>query len=310
MNDRSGTAAILMATWNGAAFLDEQLRSIADQSHPLVDVWVSDDGSTDDTPAILADWQLRWSKGRFEILKGPQKGFSENFRSLITNAEIDADYFAFSDQDDIWETVKLEKAIDWMKSRRESTPLLFCSRTLNVTASGATMGFSPLFAKEPSFRNALVQSLAGGNTMLLNRSARNKLSEASLRSNFVSHDWWAYLVISGSGGEVCYSSTPFVRYRQHGGNQVGANTSWRARQLRLRLLLRGQFLRWTDINLKGLECNRDLLTQDAVASTDKFAQSRQGSLLYRVRNLRRSGVYRQTLGGTVMLWAATVFGWI
>lgn len=299
-----------MATWNGATFLDEQLRSIADQSHPLVDVWVSDDGSTDETPALLADWQRRWSKGRFEILKGPQKGFSENFRSLITNGEIDADYFAFSDQDDIWETVKLEKAIGWMNSRCESTPLLFCSRTLNVTASGATIGLSPLFAKEPSFRNALVQSLAGGNTMLLNRSARKKLSQASLRSEFVSHDWWAYLMISGSGGEVRYSATPFVRYRQHGGNQFGANTSWRARKLRLQLLLGGQFLRWIDLNLQGLESNRDLLAPDAIAATDRFAQSRQGSLPSRVRNLHRSGVYRQTLAGNVMLWAATVFGWI
>ncbi len=299
-----------MATWNGAAFLDEQLRSIEDQSHPLIDVWVSDDGSTDDTLAMLADWQRRWSKGRFEILKGPQKGFSENFRSLITNGNITADYFAFSDQDDVWEADKLETAIGWMDSREKSVPLLFCSRTQNVSESGEKIDLSPLFAKQPAFRNALVQSIAGGNTMLLNRSARNTLSRASLRTNFVTHDWWAYIVTTGSGGEVCYSATPLVRYRQHAGNQIGSNTSWRARALRLRSLSGGQFRRWTDLNLLALTINRDMLTPDAISVISEFERSRQGNPLSRINGLRRSGVYRQTFYGNAMLWPAVAFGWI
>ena len=112
-----GSTAILLATRNGAAFLDEQLASIAGQSVEAIDVWVSDDGSTDATPALLAAWRERWSKGRFEVLEGPQKGFSENFRSLITNPGIAADYYAFCDQDDIWEHDKLARAIRWIEAQ-------------------------------------------------------------------------------------------------------------------------------------------------------------------------------------------------
>ena len=165
-----------------------------------------------------------------------------------------------------------------------------------------------MFRREPSFRNALVQSLAGGNTMVFNRAARDCLAVASDRTNFVSHDWWSYLLVTGAGGVVQYSTSPLVRYRQHAGNQVGANTSWRARCVRLRLLFRGQFAEWTENNLQGLDRNRDLLTPDAIAALEPFVRARKGNLVSRIRNLRRSGVYRQTLLGTVLLWCAVVFG--
>ena len=59
------------------------------------------------------------------MLEGPQKGFAENFRTLTTNAAIDADYFAFCDQDDIWMPDKLERAISWMEANDPGCPLLF-----------------------------------------------------------------------------------------------------------------------------------------------------------------------------------------
>ena len=268
----------------------------------------SDDGSTDGTLAILADWRNRWAKGSFELLAGPQNGFAENFRSLISNRDIKADYFAFCDQDDLWEADKLERAVGWMLTRDSAAPLLFCSRTLTISESGKPIGQSPLFRREPSFRNALVQSLAGGNTMVFNLAARDCLAIASDRTNFVSHDWWSYLLVTGAGGIVQYSTSPLVRYRQHAGNLVGANTSWRARCVRLSLLFRGQFAEWTENNLQGLDRNRDLLTPDAIAALEPFVRARKGNLVSRIRNLRRSGVYRQTMLGTVLLWCAVVFG--
>ena len=112
-----------------------------------------------------------------------------------------------------------------MRTQDGSLPLLFCSRTLTITESGTPVGMSPLFRRTPSFRNALVQSLAGGNTMVLNRAARDIVALASRRARFVSHDWWAYLLVTGAGGVVHYSAKPLVRYRQHAQNLVGANTS-------------------------------------------------------------------------------------
>ena len=297
-----------MATRNGAAFLDEQLRSLAAQTHPSIDIRASDDGSTDDTLAILSDWQGRWKKGTFSTCDGPRGGFAENFRALISNDPAEADFFACCDQDDLWEPHKLETALAWMRGQDSSLPLLFCSRTLTISESGEPIGMSPLFRREPSFRNALVQSLAGGNTMVLNRAARDIVATASRRARFVSHDWWMYQVVTGAGGVVRYSAEPLVRYRQHAENLVGANSSWKARLGRLRLLAGGRFAEWNEINLAGLEKNRDLLTPDAIDAMELFARARKSSPLTAMTNLHRSGVYRQTPQGTLALWAALAIG--
>ena len=306
-SEPAGTVAIWLATRNGAAFLDEQLRSLAVQTHPSIDIWASDDGSTDATPTILSAWQDRWAKGTFSVREGPGKGFAENFRALISNDAADADFFACCDQDDVWEAHKLETALAWMRSQDGSLPLLFCSRTLTVSQSGEPIGMSPLFRRKPSFRNALVQSLAGGNTMVLNRAARDIVALASRRSPFVSHDWWMYQLVTGAGGIVHYSPEPLVRYRQHGANLVGANTSWTARLGRLRRLLHGQFAEWSEMNLAGLERNRDLLTPDAIDTMELFARARGARNPFAAAaGLKRSGVYRQTPQGTLGLWAALV----
>jgi len=302
--------AVLMGTKDGAAFLDEQLRSLLAQSHPLIDLWISDDGSVDGTIAIVETWKSRWPKGRITVVDGPRQGFAANFRSMIVDRRIDADCYAFCDQDDIWEPDRLESAVRWMQAFDAATPLMFCSRTATVTETGDLIGHSPLFCRPPSFRNALVQSIAGGNTILLNAAARELLARASARTGFVSHDWWAYLVVTAAGGVVHYEPRPLVRYRQHATNLVGANVSWRARVSRLGRLFKGDFAGWTDLNLDGLAVNRDLLTQDATACLDLFARGRQGGLFQRLGCLRESGVYRQTLFGTLGLYLAFILGLI
>ncbi len=304
------TVAILLATRDGAPYLDAQLRSIEEQTHASIDIWASDDGSTDATQAILSEWRGRWRKGGFRIVAGPRRGFAENFRSLIAEAAVEADYFAFCDQDDLWEPQKLTTAIEWMRAAGDATPRLFCSRTLTIAETGEAVGMSPLFRRPPSFRNALVQSIAGGNTMVLNRAAMRPLRLASRRSGFVSHDWWAYQVVTGIGGSVRYAPEPLVRYRQHAANLVGANTSWTARFERMKFTLDGRFARWNDVNLAALRLNRDLLAPEAVAVLDLFSRARQRRMPGALLDLWRSGVYRQTAQGTLALWLALACGLI
>ena len=95
--------AILMCTKNGAAFLAEQLKSIADQTHANWILFVSDDGSTDETRNILRRFADSHEQTTV-VRNGPGKGVCANFLSLATDSTIDADYFAFSDQDDVWYT--------------------------------------------------------------------------------------------------------------------------------------------------------------------------------------------------------------
>lgn len=298
---QSGTATVLMATFNGARFLDEQLQSLADQQWNNIDLLVSDDGSQDDTPAILKRWQARWSKGRFDIVAGPRQGFAENFRSLILRANTDAAYTACCDQDDIWRPDKISAAVAAL-SADPAQPSLYFARTEYVAEDGAThRGYSPLFKRQPSFRNAIVQSIGGGNTIVLNKPALALMAESVRRTGFVSHDWWAYQIVAGAGGRVIYDPVARIAYRQHGSNLVGENTSLAAQLDRLKRMFEGGFAAWTSRNIAGLQACADLLTPENRALLERFAESRQSSLFGRVHAVLDTGVHRQTLIGNIAL---------
>jgi glycosyltransferase involved in cell wall biosynthesis len=300
--------AILLCTYHGQHYLAEQLDSFAAQSHPNWEVWASDDGSEDDTHAILEAYQQKWPADRLSIHFGPAEGFAANFLSLTCKASIEADYYAYSDQDDVWETDKLERAVRWLETVSPNIPALYCSRTRLVDAENNVIGLSPLFSKPPSFANALMQNIGGGNTMVFNNAARALLREAGEDTPVITHDWWAYMLVTGCGGKVFYDSYPSLRYRQHDGNLVGMNTTWAARFKRMRMLWEGRFRSWNDSNIAGLRKLQHKLTPENRETLDRFANARQMSLIPRLIHLKRSGIYRQTLFGNLGLIAAAIFG--
>jgi glycosyltransferase involved in cell wall biosynthesis len=303
----AGRLAVLLATYNGARFLDAQLRSVIAQDWAEIDVVASDDSSSDSTQSLLASWQPIWNKGDFTVISGPRRGFAGNFRKLLAEAEVDAEYVAFCDQDDIWLSDKTKVAVAALDAHG-SRPALYCARTLITDVDDREISLSTLFRKTPDFANALVQSIGGGNTMVMNRAAYDLLREAAKRTDFVSHDWFAYLIVSGAGGKVIYSETPHVRYRQHGANLIGSNLGVRARIDRARFALSGRYVGWNNLNMSALAACRDLLTPDAVAKFDRFCQARSGRLPERIVNLWRSGVYRQTAIGQLSLYLAGLLG--
>jgi glycosyltransferase involved in cell wall biosynthesis len=298
--------AVLMCTMQGQHFLAEQLNSIATQTHPRWAIWASDDGSDDHTHAILEYYQSHWGEDRISIHAGPAVGSTANFLSLTCRADIEADYFAYADQDDVWESDKLERAVNWLKTVPDEVPALYGSRTLLVDARNQHIGYSPLFERSPSFRNALVQSIAGGNTMVFNRAARDLLRQAGENVEAVTHDWWAYMLVTGCGGQVHYDPYPTVRYRQHDANQFGSNVDPVAQFRRAKLLLQGRFRGWVDANLRALQRVRHLMTAENQRVLDEFAQARQRRLPGRLLGLRQVGIFRQTGLGNLGLTVAAL----
>jgi len=294
------TVTILMATFNGARFLDQQMQSLADQQWSRIDLIVSDDGSQDDTPAILKRWQANWSKGRFDIVAGPRQGFAENFRSLILRANTDAAYTACCDQDDVWRPDKISAAAAAL-STEPSRPSLYFARTEYVDEGGRHLGYSPLFKRQPSFRNAIVQSIGGGNTIVLNKPALSLVADSMRRTGFVSHDWWAYQIIAGANGRVIYDPVARIAYRQHGSNLVGENISLNAKINRLKRMLDGHFSEWSERNIAGLTACADFLTPENRAVLASFVKARKSSPFGRVRSILESGIHRQTLIGNIGL---------
>lgn len=292
-----------MATLNGAAFLEEQLASIAGQTYPDIDLWVSDDGSTDATIAILQQWAKRWTKGRVVLLQGPGAGRAENFRALISHPELRAEYFAFANQDDIWEPEKLATSIQWIEHNAFAVASVFCSRKLKIAQNGAVAGSSPLYQRPAEFRNALVQNIASGNTMLFNRTAQQLLAESCRNVEFSSHDWWLYLIVTGAGGVVHFDPQPLVRERQP--NQ---RDGWQGQLAAARAMLPARFADQADRNIQGLVRNTELLTGDARKICDLYWKVRSDNFIRRILALHQSGVYRQTVLGQVGLYLAAMFG--
>lgn len=297
--------AILMCTYNGERFLAKQLDSFLNQTHKNIVLWISDDGSTDRTLDIVKEYQGKFSKNQLKVVKGPGKGSVINFLSILCHPDLKADYYAFADQDDIWEKEKISTSLSKGNKFPKDTAVLYGSRTKTVDENGEEMGYSTIFSKAPCFKNALVQSIAGGNTMLMNNTAADIIRKAG-PLEVVSHDWWVYMLISGAGGEVIYDDYPSLLYRQHGNNQIGANTSWSARFKRLGLLLSGSFREWNNTNVNALLKVKYLLNKENQAILDKFENFRNGSLHHRVVGLWKLGIFRQTFLGNLALAFAII----
>lgn len=210
---------ILLSTYNGAAWLDDQIASILGQTHGNFRLRIRDDGSRDATPEMLARWaerdaRITWRPGSRNL--GPCGSF---FRLLDSVAE-DAAFAGFADQDDVWDSDKLARGVAALSALPAGMPALYCARVVIVDEELVRRGLSPLPVRGPSLANALVENIAIGCTILLNRAAIDLL-----RNHWpappVFHDWWAYQVI-GALGQVIYDPRPALKYRQHGGNAIGA----------------------------------------------------------------------------------------
>ena len=297
---------ILLATYNGAALLKPQLTSFIGQTHDDWSLLVSDDGSTDGTRTIIQEFAKAHPSRRITLIRGPERGSAQNFLSLLRAAGR-APFVAFADQDDLWLKHKLSRAVSLIG--REDRPTIYGSRTIIADQNLAPQRLSLLFKRPPSFRNALVQNIAGGNTLVLNRAALERLQPASRTAKrIVAHDWWSYQMVTGMGGSMIYDATPGLLYRQHSKNQIGANDTVQAMAARMQRLVDGRFSSWLDAHFEALNGARPWLTPDAIETLEACASLRSPSLIGRIRALRQSGICRQTCKGSAALVLAAACG--
>ncbi len=204
---------VLLATFNGEKYLEEQLESLDCQEGVTVRVWVNDDGSTDETLAILKKWQRNGLIK--EISKSQGVGSTEAFLKLLSEHS-DSEYVAFCDQDDVWEPNKL--AIQLLKITN-GKPACVASQRLFIDNSNRIIGASKKLRRSPSFKNAMFENIAPGNTLLLNNQAINAINRYQ-DAPIEHYDSWIYLLLTFVG-EVEYIHQPLLRYRIHETNLVG-----------------------------------------------------------------------------------------
>lgn len=206
---------VLMSTYNGERYVQEQVASILKQLPAEGRLIVRDDGSRDTTPDVVA----RIHDPRVTLIRGENQGFVRSFLGLIASAPTDAEMVMLSDQDDVWLADKIERA--WhVIAAAGSVPTLYCSRLQLVDSTLQPIGLSPLWPRAPSFTNALTENIVTGCTAALNPAALTLLRDNGDPGKIFFHDWWLYLVV-GAFGRVVFDPKPTVLYRQHGTNIIG-----------------------------------------------------------------------------------------
>lgn len=299
---------ILMATCNGSRFISAQLESIAKQEHNFWKLIVSDDHSDDGTLHILHDFARLRQEGQVQILQGPGRGATENFRSLLRRNELKNSYLAFCDQDDVWEAHHLSRALKALKDFSGQlaiygSRLRICDKELNQFA------LSPLPRRPLSFRNALMQNMISGNTMVMTPKAAElvQISEREAGS-FPVHDWWAFQLVTGAGGAIVFDEQPAVFYRIHGDNVIGWQQGWRKLPARISRHWRGSHRQWAHDSVLALSASSNRLTPQNRKILDTFGVALDTPYPLRFLALHRSGVYYQSRKAQFAFWVSAALG--
>lgn len=206
---------VLLATYNGSQYLPEFLESLAQQQGVSIILRVSDDGSSDATLDIVNQYADRFRK--LIVTKGPASGPSENFFSLIQQA--DSEFIALADQDDIWESTHLIDSINRIADITEVPAMTFTSVSEFESSPENRLRIWPSKLDMERPLNFFVENLARGCTIVFNKPALQSINSHKPK-HAIMHDWWIALLISLIG-EVRYSQNPEVNYRIHSRNYIG-----------------------------------------------------------------------------------------
>ena len=207
---------ILMSTYNGEKYIDEQLNSLYNQTTDAeISLVIRDDGSTDHTLDIVESW-----KDRLEIVliqENINLGPAKSFWRLLHLAG-DADYYAFCDQDDYWKADKMERALGFVGDTSEAS--LYFSNAEFVDENTQPLG-KVLFNKpiDVNLYRIMAVNCALGCTIVFNKAAHAEFVSSPFNA-IEMHDK-AAVAIAYLLGNVVYDDEPSIMYRQHSNNVLG-----------------------------------------------------------------------------------------
>lgn len=221
------TIDIIMGTYNGEKYIREQIDSILKNSWKQWRLWICDDGSTDATKDIVAEYEAQYPEQIFWRPNAKNKGAAINF--LDAARKMNGEYVMFCDQDDYWLPDKIASTLDAMKTAEEKygkhipitvfTDARVVDETLNVLAESFHKS-NKLNTSQLDLSYMLMENKMMGCTMMLNRTLADKLNTFPTKVRM--HDWWVGL-IAATFGKIVYLDKPTLLYRQHTANVVGSS---------------------------------------------------------------------------------------
>ena len=289
---------VVLATYEGARFLPEQLQSLSSQSRRPDRLVLRDDGSRDQSVQVVRNW-AKDNGIELQELTGPRLGPSRSFL-LALQLSKPADIFFFCDQDDVWLPQKIARALEIVPSGEGSPATLLATRLEVVDEQLGHLRLSQL-PKHLSFASATCESLLTGCTMAFNSSFREQLVRC-LPESAAMHDWWCYLLATGVRGmKIHFDPLPTLRYRQHGGNALGAGPTGLAAAL-----ARGKrfFGPRTSVRSNQLRELQKLygpsLTPEAFSLLQQLVPAVRQSVFVRVKTAFFAPIHRQTVFATMV----------
>lgn len=315
MENECPLVAIVLSTFNGERYLEEQLNSLLEQTYKNIKIIVRDDGSNDGTCEILKRYNE--TRSEIDVYFEHNIGVVGSFLRLLNLVPSEAEYVALCDQDDVWCEGKIERAVTTIagilpvnhESDPVANPIMYFCALERVDANLKHLGVISQAPREPSLENSLVQNVATGCAMVLNKSALQLVINKDVSLNKIGmHDWWLYQVISAFG-LVLYDTTPQIKYRQHGGNVIGSPTGIRYWLCRLKRHLGTNN---KEIRSQANELLRvygaDMPRKNNKLINEFLEQSREKNIFSRLGYTIRMPIYRQKFIDNLLLCVLIVMG--
>lgn len=303
LGSRHASVAVMLATYNGSRWVREQISSILSQKNVKLTLYISDDCSTDSTTEILSE--IAASDSRVVLLPVGEKFGSagKNFYRLIRDIKIDEhDYFAFSDQDDVWFPGKLDRHISLLN-------LYSCEGISSNVIAFWDSGKKKLIKKSQPFRkyDYLFEAAGPGCTYLISANLikliQKLLANSDSCANRVDmHDWLIYAVCRTMRWSWYIDNEPTVMYRQHDLNVIGASSGFQAKIQRMRKLRNGwyreQILMVTQVSL-FLRQSENIRKIEKILIDSRYLPSLR--LIKYLMDIRRRGIERVFLGMSIII---------
>lgn len=294
---------ILLATFNGARFLADQLDSLGRQDADWA-LWISDDGSTDGTKTMLSDFAQANPGRDIRVIDGPGRGSAANFLSLLTHPDLPDRPVALCDQDDVWLPHHLSRGLE----RLAGSAGVYACATLECDIDLGHPRLSRLVPPRTGFTNALVQNVVAGNTMVLSTEALRIVRAFPPAGTVPYHDWWIYLLSTAHGIPILIDPEPGLMYRQHDGNEMGASRGLAAFVKRFQKAFGGDYAIWLRANCNALANIPAAIAPGNTTTFEAFRRDLGRSGLGRMLRLRHAGIRRETRSGTILLYVAAALG--
>jgi rhamnosyltransferase len=305
---------ILLASYNGEKYIADQLNSIINQTYTNWQLYIRDDGSTDNTLNIIKKYQQTDLRIHLITDELGNLGSCQNFSALMNSIKNENKYIMFCDQDDVWLPSKIEDTFNEiirLEAKYRNIPLLlhtnFTYADLNLKPIKSKKHFKRTKITNPEFSNVVCQNSALGCTMMINKKLLYLIG--GIPKIAENHDYWIALVASAFG-KIFYLDKKTLLYRQHFGN-LSPHYNYDSFSKRFRRIFVDK-KNFEDVKLKlqmaqvFKEIYYNQLSNDNKKVIDDFLSlSKKRNLPLLIRNIK-NGIRRQTFSQTLLFYLTLV----